>query len=90
MLLTNPVVYSKLVNCNLKKKTMNSIIPGITMFIGKCLGIYSRRMSAIRSLYSLLLIDGFATGSINFLTIWYLIDGVGWVAQCTFANNREA
>lgn len=33
------------------------------MVIGKCLGIYSRRMSAIRSLYSLLLSDGGVTDS---------------------------
>lgn len=49
--------------CNLKEKTLDSIQPAITTLIGKCLGIYSRRLSALRSIYSLILSDGGITDS---------------------------
>lgn len=39
----------------MKKKTMQAITPGITTAIGKCVGIYSKRMSAMKCYYGLTL-----------------------------------
>lgn len=43
---------------NAKKKTLSSLVPAITSTIGKCLGIYSRSLSAQRTFYSLILSNG--------------------------------
>lgn len=43
---------------NLTHKTLQSLAPAITATIGKCVGIYSRKMSALRTMYSLILSDG--------------------------------
>lgn len=40
------------------QKTIQSITPAITSVIGKCLGIYSRKLSALRTFYSLMLSHG--------------------------------
>ena len=38
----------------MKIKSRQSITPGITTTIGKCLGIYSNKLSAIKSIYGLM------------------------------------
>ena len=38
----------------MKTKSRQSITPGITTTIGKCLGIYSKKLSAIKSYYGLM------------------------------------
>lgn len=40
------------------QKSIESVTPAITTVVGKCLGIYSKRLSAQRTFYSLVLSDG--------------------------------
>lgn len=42
---------------NRKLKTKESLIPPIAMTVGKCVGIYSSTMSAVRTMYSLIISD---------------------------------
>lgn len=44
-----------------KIKTRESIIPAVTAVIAKCVGIYSRRLSSMRTFYSIVLSQGGVT-----------------------------
>lgn len=43
---------------NMKRKTLLSLTPAISTVIGKCVGIYSRKLSALRTLNSIILSEG--------------------------------